>query len=486
MVRCLSAAFVAFSSVLVFCTSPQVPLRAGGAAAVPQGVAVGDATVAPGSRDHLAAHLLQVPLHFTRNDQVTDADVEFFARGRGYAVGLKGTRATIRLAEGPSATTARAEIDVSLVGASSTAAVGEGRLPGVLNVYRGNNRSTWREGLPTFARVRYAAVYPGIDLVYYGNQTRLQYDFIVEPGGDPRRIAWRVDGADALEVDDAGHLQIRVGGRAIEQERPFTYQVVDGERREVPSRFVVEAAIVRFDVGAYDRSRPLVIDPVLTYSSWFGGRSQESISDIAVDSSGNILVTGASEDRDGYPTTAAALRSSRGADLAPADAFVAKFSPSGATLLFSTLLGGSDDDNLVAAGAVGGVAALPDGSIVVVGATKSPDFPVLSADDATFNETTAIVDPDAYLTILSPTGALVSSTFLGGADTDFATNVDVDAAGRIYVTGITRSDNVTEGFPITASTYDGTIGGTNDVFLVRYSTSGVRQYATYIGGSGGE
>ncbi len=295
-----------------------------------------------------------MPLHFERNIGQGDRGFDFVATGAGYRVGLAPLGPTIALTDGSSDT---ALLRFGLVGARPGVASTLDTLPGTASYYRGNDPAHWQVQASTHGRVRYAGVYDGIDVVYYGNQRRLQYDFHVAPGADPRRVAFAVEGADRVSLDDEGHLRVQVGDRVLVQERPFTYQVVGAERREVPSRFVVDGTTVRFDVGAYDRARELVIDPVIAYSSWFGGSGEEGVLDLAIAPDGGIVTYGFTIDLEGpvkFPTTAGAVKSTR--PDGNGDAFVTKFNAAGSAILFSTLIGGSEHENIQAYGHVGGLA----------------------------------------------------------------------------------------------------------------------------------
>ena len=309
-------------------------------------------TMPQGERRRTLESISGVPLHFARNDGQAPDDVRFLARGAGYTVALRGTDALITLSNGGaagSAGTTQRTIGLGLHGASVPRSVaGLDELAGRLNIVKGNDPAQWRQGIPTFERVRYEGVYPGIDLVYYGNQRQLQYDFRVAPGARPTDIALDVRGTDQLTLDGDGNLELHVDGQVLRQQKPFTYQVVDGERLEVPSRFALDGDTITFEVGNYDASRELVIDPVIAYSSWFGASGEEGIMDMAVDADGGIVLYGYAHDLEGllkFPTTAGAMKTSRAGD---GDAFVTKFNAAGLAIVFSTLVGGTGDENFYA------------------------------------------------------------------------------------------------------------------------------------------
>ena len=265
----------------------------------------------------------QLPLSFEANRGQADESVDFVARGPGYAVALSPTEAIFALRKAdnavrndddsarpenqqltfrtvirppPSSTAPSTVLRMKLVGANRAATVaGQNELEGRVNYLIGSDPAKWRTNVPTFGRVRYAEVYPGIDVIYYGNQRRLEYDFVVAPGRDARAIALEFAGAQKVEVDAAtGDLLVHVGGETIRQHAPVAYQeVAGGGRRKIESRYALrEGGQVGFEVGEYDPSAPLVIDPVLEYSTLLGGSSADQGWDIAVDSAGNAYVVG--------------------------------------------------------------------------------------------------------------------------------------------------------------------------------------------------
>ncbi len=401
--------------------------------------------------------LASAPLHFERNDGQAPSGVRFLARGAGYAVLLSDTETSILLSpatrrdETP-ATASGAVVRARLVGASAPAAVtGEATLDGTVNYYRGNDPARWQHGVPTYERVRATGVYPGVDAIYYGNQRELQYDFEVAPGANPARIGLAFDGVDHLQVDAGGDLVLRVGDRELRQKKPFTYQDGPQGRHEVASRFVVTGEReVGFELGEYDRTRALVIDPVLTYSSYFGGDSQEGAYDVALGPGGSVYVTGISAGVAALPTLGA-FQSASGTQ---PDAFIAKFVPNGTslTLAFSSYLGGNDQENNAGFGYTGDIAVDAAGTAHLTGSTRSSDFPVtLDAHDPTFG---ANNQSDAYYARVSSTGALLYATYLGGTGTDVGSGIALGPGGVTWVFGYTSSDEVTEQSPVTANAYD--------------------------------
>src|SRR5437660_7473555 len=262
----------------------------------------------------------KLPLHFEANRGQIDKAVRFLSRGAGYSLYLTADEAVLVLSTpNPDAKRDRhstpapldgkvqvktAALRMSLVGAEPKPLVnGINELPGKANYFIGKDSAKWRTNVPTYAKVHYREVYPGIDLIYYGNQRQLEYDFVVAPGADPKRIGLGVKGADKLEIDEQGELVLHVSGGAIRQHKPVVYQEIDGTRQEIAGSYVLRGANrAGFKVAAYDRSRPLIIDPVvLSYSTYLGGGSHDEGNDIAVDAAGNAYVTGSTRSHDFPP-----------------------------------------------------------------------------------------------------------------------------------------------------------------------------------------
>jgi hypothetical protein len=425
----------------------------------------------------------QLPLRFERNEGQFDANTRFAARGLRYGLTLRATDAVIDLrgAHGDAA----AALRMSLVGAREASAItGLDQQPGVVNQLHGRDPQAWQTNIATFGRVRYANVYDRVDLVYHGNDRQLEYDFEIAPGGDPRSIRLRFDGARRLERDaSTGDLLVHVadGTEPLRQHAPVAYQRIKGIDEPIESRYVLDAdGSVRFEVGAYDRTAPLTIDPVILYSSLFGGGSLEDVFDITLDPSGNIYITGRLQGPQGFPTTPGALSTSiKG----PSDAFVSKFNPAGSTLIYSTYLGGSSDENY--RGFHGAhIAADAAGNAYVAGDTNSPDFPVTSgAYDTTYADNVGHPS-DVFYVKLGPTGTLLYGTYIGGTAFESNGGIAVDSTGNVYVAGITNSTNAT--FPMAANAYRANNAGDNDLFLIKFDPTGARLYSTYFGGVGSE
>lgn len=427
----------------------------------------------------------KAPLSFEANQGQSDPSVKFLARGAGYQISLTSTEAVLSLnREAGGGKNKQAEKDfrsranarpsskgdvvrMKLLGARSDPSIsGEDVLPGKVNYLLGRDARAWRTNVATYGKVRYKNVYPGIDVVYYGSQRRLEYDFHLAPGADPGAICLGFEGVKRTELDAVtGDLIMRLsGGEVIRQHKPVLYQEVGGARRPVAGRFALrESGQVGFDVGAYDKSRALVIDPVLVYATYFGGDEEEATAGIAVDSTGSVYVTGRFVTSPGFPVTPNAFQKTQNNANGNGEVFITKFTPDGAGIVYSTLLGGSSGETST------GIALDPAGNAYVVGWTVSPDFPVRNA----FQSTPRGLDP--FMTKLNATGSdLLYSTFLGGGGSfDFGTDIAVDAAGNAYITGDTGSTD----FPVTPGAFRTTHirlldpAGDEDGFVAKLNTN---------------
>jgi hypothetical protein len=257
-------------------------------------------TAAAADRGFIAS----LPLAFEANEGQFAETIRYAARGAGHAFAFSADGARVALAGGVGAFSMRFEH------ANRTSPVGEWPLPGTANYFLGADPEAWRTDVPTYRRVRYPEVYPGIDAVFYGNGRQLEYDLIVEPGGDPRQPRLSFSGVDEVRLSAEGELELAVRERTLRFTRPVAYQVIDGRRQPVAAAYRLEPDGIRFEVGPYDRRRVLTIDPVFVYSTYLGGSGEDMIFDVAADPAGSVYVTGHTFSTD-FPVTSSALQSSK-------------------------------------------------------------------------------------------------------------------------------------------------------------------------------
>ena len=477
----------------------------------------GQHTFQPVPRPRLAEAYGKLPLSFEANQGQSDQRVRFLARGDGYALFLTGDSAVFTLRKSelngtgqtaevksptslqvPVSTSERSSRDdaartpdaalwMTVVGASPRAQVtGQNKLPGKSNYFIGRDPGNWHRDVPNYSEVKYASVYPGVDLIYYGNQGQLEYDFIVQPGADPGQIMLDVGEEPAaarahprrttLHLAKNGDLVVGSEGEKLILQRPIVYQPRGNDRGRAADTQVIKSKYVlvgrhrvKFQVACYDRSKPLVIDPTLVYSTYLGGTNWDTANAIAVDASGNAYITGKTVSTN-FPTTTGAFR--RILSGKASDAFVTEINSSGSALIYSTYLGGSDNDE------GNGIAVDALGDAYVTGWTASTNFPTTTgAPQSAFGGG----HDDAFVTKLDPTGsALIYSTYLGGSNYDEAHGIAVDASGNAYVTGTTYSSN----FPTVAGSFQVTLGGYADAFVSKLNPTGSALiYSTYLGRS---
>ncbi|PYS75038.1 MAG: hypothetical protein DMF73_02160, partial [Acidobacteria bacterium] len=469
------------------------------------------------------------PLAFEANAGQADPPVKFIARAGKSALLLTPRSITVQ---------SRKSFGVKFVGAkAANEPQGIDALPGERNYIFGNDPTKWHTQVPTFKKVIYKDIYTGIDLTFYGNQNEFEYDFVVKPGGDPRTIRLGIERARP-RISAGGDLILKRGDDEVTQRKPIIYQDINGERRLVDGHYSLRRnREVTIEISEYDPSKPLVIDPTLVYSTYLGGSGDDSGSSIAIDSSGNVYVAGTTSstnfptrgaafpnnkalsdifvtkidatganiiystyiggsglDRaDGvavdssgnayvvgrvgdtsidFPTTAGALATTyRGGDF---DGILFKLNPQGNALVYSTFIGGEDNDSTE------GVAVDTSGNAYITGGTRSSGFPLTASAFQSFRAG----DTDAYLTKLNAAGsAVLYSTLLGGSGTDRGSGVIVDSAGNAYVAGYAASPD----FP-TQNAFQVFSGGSFDAFVAKIDTiaSGASSlvFSTYIGGIG--
>ena len=417
------------------------------------------------------ATLAQTPLRFEANQGQWDPAVRYAARSGGYEL--------MFTAHGPALTLAGSHrVDISLLNSNPAPAIEAiGKLPTRTDYYLGA-REHWHTGIASYSRVRYDAVYPGVDVVYYGRQNQLEFDFVLQPGADPHAIRLRFQGARHLSITSEGDLAFEFGSGRMLQKKPLIYQEdpVTSTRREIPGRYVMVARnVVGLRVDGYDRKQPLVIDPTLVYCSYLGGSGTDQISAVQVDSQGHLYVTGTTNTgdllatNDAYSTTFASVTSIFVAiiDITPG---------SGYPMLYFTYLGGGGVDIPLS------MAVDSQENVYLTGTTTSTGFPITVNAVQTTGGGSVVA---AFVLELNPFGeagsvSLVYSTFLGGTTGDTTGNgIAVDRKGLIYVIGATKATD----FPLTDSAYMGVTWGPQDAFVCQIDpNAGVLDYSTYLGG----
>ena len=456
----------------------------------------------PALRAKLTDSYGKLPLSFEANHGQTDAGVKFLSRGGGYTLFLTADEAVFALRgqrhsssaglkrPGFESSSGSAVLRMKLRNANPAARVtGAEQLPGSSSYFIGNDPAKWRASVPRFAKVKYEEIYKGIDLVYYGNQRQLEYDFIVAPGADPHRIGFEVRGARRIGRDERGDLVLKTSAGEVRWHQPIAYQYQgkeEGARQLVAARYVItDANRVGFEVADYDAARPLFIDPLI-YSTYMGGGGDDYAYGVAVDSAGNAYVTGQTYSTN-FPTTSQGFQTvCRGPSGKSCpkygEAFVAKLNPEGSALLYSTYLGGTGGDTGFS------IAVDSGGNAYVTGQTYSSNFPTTTGAFQRVCKTNGTCGGrgDAFVTKLDPTGlALVYSTFIGGDGMDWGGGIAVDRAGNAYVTGSTSSPN----FPTTPGAFRRVCSDSGcslgDAFVAALNPAGSDLvYSTFLGGKG--
>jgi uncharacterized protein (TIGR03437 family) len=486
-------------------------------------------TIAPNPKSHL-------PLVFEPNRGQSDPRVQFLARGPGYRLFLSSREAVFDSPGG--------NMRLQFV-AANPAAGAAGLLPsgGTSNYFHGADPSLWRTAIPHYSQVRLTALYPGVDLLYYSHKGELEFDFIVHPGADPAAIRMRWLGAQSLSLSSEGHLLAHSSFGRIRQHRPLVFQLSGDRRVQVAASYRIDSAGgIALQLGPYDPRRPLIIDPVITFATFSGGGQTDEYLGVAVDPAGNIYAAGYTESAN-FPATPGAHSSSAAGNR---DAVVSKLNPAGTAILYSTFIGGSQNDRAdeisvdaagnayvvgdtsstnfpITAGAfdrslggsqdafalklnpagaalsyatyVGGrafenglgLAVDPAGNLWIAGRTHSPDFPTTpDSFDPSFNNP-GEDQGDGYILKINASGSgVLYGAFAGGNLRDVAQSLALDPAGNLYVGGYTHSPN----FPTTPGAFDTSLdnpaSGTRDIFILKVAPGGALLYSTLIGGEAEE
>lgn len=438
----------------------------------------------------------RLPLSFVSNHGQTDDNVKFLSHGHGYTLFLTSNEIVLSLDDintklseekrdlksnekSPDKQFSKKKTLLSMRFKDSNLSpkvYGLDKLLAKNNYFIGSDRTKWIRNTPNYAKVKYEEIYPGIDLVFYGNKQELEYDFIVKPDASPETISMIFEGAENLSLDKNNNLLIKVEGKDVILKAPIIYQLIKGKKQIVTGNYVLsDNDAVNFHIASYDKKEPLVIDPTLVYSTLIGGSGSGSIwyadegRGIAVDTSGNAYITGETQDVN-FPTTSGAYNTSfPGGSI---HIFVSKLNASGSQLEYSTYIGGTNAD-------MGRAIDVDDsGNVYITGETWSDDFPVTTGVvQSSLSGTT-----DAFVLKLNSTGSsLLYSTFLGGSEDDEGMGIVVDDSGYSYITGHTQSNNM----PGSSTSIQAQNAGETDAFVVILDPSAQSvTYATYLGGSG--
>jgi len=479
-----SCQFIDAVKLFLFLLMPLGLLSAGPAKSKPQG----------------ATALLPLPLSFEANRGQADSSVKFVSHGAlagpGYTLFLTADGAVFEFPD--PAKSGAAMVSMRLAGSRTAQISAADPLPGKVNYFIGNDSKKWITGAPTYGKVDYKTVYPGIDLTFYGTQQQIEYDFVVAPGADPKQIAMDFSGAKP-KLGSGGDLQLAVDGAPLTLRKPVVYQTIRGQRKRIAGEYKLHGNRVQFTLGAYDHGQALVIDPVLVYLSYYGGPlgniyigysqtacaqcTAEPAQGVAVDNAGNLYVTGTTQPAS-VPIVNAYQPAPHLTNPTGYMAFVAEINPTASALVYSTYLGGSLEQRGSA------IAVDSSGAAYVTGETHSNDFPVTAGayqtrcsaaagPNGTVISGCGFFSQNAFLTKLAPGGgSLVYSTFLGGgAGADAANAVAVDSQGRAYVAG-TSGDGCNSKFPLPG----GNVAGQDVLFCFPETANALLPQSLYDAG----
>lgn len=407
--------------------------------------------------------LAGLPIAFEPNRGQAENSTQFIARTPDLAIDFSsaGPRLRWRAHKSESA----GSLEIHFPGANRQPKIeGEVPLAGAGNYFIGNDPAGWITDLPTYGRLRYRQIYPGVDLVFYGRGRHLEYDFVIAPGADPAKVRMEFAGADRMWRDDSGNLILVIEDRELAIRAPAIYQETERGRQAIPGHYVInEDRQVSLELADFDAARPLIVDPIIDFSTYLGGVGLDTGYAVTVDPAGNIYVVGQTASLN-FPTRNPLFNALNGAN----DAFIVKVNPQGSTVLFSTYLGGRNPGDRAWA-----VAVDRNGHIHVCGETNSVNFPIVNGAQTNFRGNT-----DAFISILANAGnALLYSSYLGGSFQDVAYGMALDDDGNIYLTGGTKSSNFPTRNPLQAE-----LRGPKDAFVAKLNAAGELVFSTYLGG----
>ncbi|HET9280983.1 MAG TPA: SBBP repeat-containing protein [Candidatus Angelobacter sp.] len=425
-----------------------------------------------------ARHTLSsVPLAFEPNVGQSEAKTRFIVHRSDLSAGFAADAVTLLL---PQKGAAAARLDVDF--GRSAQIVPEHELPGKTNYFRGNNTAAWHTGIANFAQIRYSQLWPGTDVVFYGNGEHLEHDFILAPGADPKRICFELKGAQSLETTRNGDLLVHLGGSLITFKKPIAYQETTSGRKQVAANFKLNGTRVSFNLGRYDHRRTLTIDPVLVFSTLLAGSVFDQVTAMTIDAAGNIYVTGDTGSAD-FPTTPSSVQPACDACNGNAeDAFVTKLNPTGTAMVYSTFIGGSAFDTAHS------IVVDSNGNATIAGNTFSSDFPAVNPIGTFTNSNTWHM----FVTSLSATGSVLNYSGIVGPlnvlDSFPAPSIPssvhvplaVDSTGNVYA----AVETIFSGFPTTTGTIAPVPPNPEAAVLVamKIGTTGSLVYSTAIPG----
>jgi hypothetical protein len=458
------------------------------------------------SQAEVAKTVANLPLGFEPNRGQTDPQVKYLARARGYTAFLKGNETVLRIKGAQTGVLA-----MELQNAQPGRIVAADQQVGKSNYLIGQDRSKWLTNVPNYGKVAYEGVYPGVDVVYSGNQRDLEYDFVVKPGADPSRIHIAYKGSSRFELNAKGDLELQTAAGPAVAQKPVVYQTIHGQRQSVQGEYVLTAKNeIGFKLGAYDASQSLVIDPTLTVLTYFGGTGADQFNAVAANATG-VYLTGSTASTDlpvtpytcpgtGTATPASCVAGAPVAAIFPAqggysggspsggtDAFVTKLTTDGTTMVWSIYLGGSGNDS------GNGIAVDNGGNAYVAGTTASANFPVT-------NGSALLGGSSAFATKVATNGqSLVYSLYFGANLLTGANAIALDGSNNAYLGGFSTSTNLVLVNPISATAtacasgnvsncnsafVGGTKQGAQDGLVVKLDTSGTVQFSSLIGATG--